>query len=234
MTSTILRRFVVTMVLLLGAPAMVWADGTPQTDTDLLSKITAQSPDKKLETLATYYDLHLSEIEVVAKNERNTGAFFALRRAQRLGDDAKTKQAMATYKIAKQALSAARKKNLTVRKELETMTGFAFNDNLAVAPNAPDTLPPLAQGTPADLAQERTAAWAKVQNARAAWKKMRLKLLDDQDRYNRGEKIHLGDSMRDMTSAEIAKARADMAYRLIEAKIAVKAGKSIKDVLDKL
>lgn len=230
MMNRIFKGALVSMAIMAGAASPAWAE-MPQTDAALVEQLAAKSADEVLGALALYYDLHVSEIEVQLMREQNTGAFLAARRAEGDGDAAEVKRQMDIFEGTKDALAVARQANQDLRQELASQTGLTFGDDLAVAPDAPDAMPGAAANAPADLLDARTAAWAGVEKARQHLSEVRLQLLDDQERYDKTRDVSIGDSMRAMTKAEVAMARAACDWRLIEAKIAAASGKSVGEVL---
>lgn len=231
--NTFIKSALLSFGLVVGLGSPVWAD-TPQTDVAFVEQLSTKSPGEVLAALAIYYDLHVSEIGVQLTKEQNTGAFFAARRAKSDGDEAEVKRQMDVFEGTKAALAAARKANQALRKTLTSMTDIAFADDLVMAPDVPDALPVASSGVAADLLSARIQAWAKVEQARVHWREMRLQLLEDQDRYEKTRKVKIGNSMRAMTQAEIAMARAACDFRMIEAKIAVATGQSLALILSKL
>ena len=220
----------VLLSVVVGLAFPAWAE-TPQTDVQFIQALGGQPTDKVLAALAVYYDLHVLEIGVQLTREQNTGAFFAARRAEGDGDNAEAQRQMDMFESTKAALADARKANQGLRQKLADMTGIAFADDLAVAPDVPDALPAAHADAPADLLTARAAAWAQVEAARQSWREMRLQLLEDQERYDKTREVKLGDSMRAMTRAEVAMARAACDFRLIEAKTAAATGQPLADVL---
>lgn len=204
---------------------------TPQTDGAFVEQLSAQSSDDVLNVLALYYDLHVSEIEVQSMREHNVGAFLAAARAKEEGDTAEAQRQTDIFESTKAALDSARQANLGLRRDLAAKTGIDFGDDLAMAPDAPDTLPPAPEGAPADLLDARDAAWIRVEAARADVRETRMKLLQDQTDYDTNRAVKLGDSMRAMTRVEVAMARAACDLRLIEARLAAAAGKPLAEVL---
>lgn len=228
-----LKSALLSFSLVIGFGSSVWAD-TPQTDVAFVEQLSTKSPDEVLAALAMYYDLHVSELGVQLTKEQNTGAFFAARRATSDGDEAEAKRQMDVFEGTKAALAAARMANQVLRQTLTSMTGIAFAGDLVMAPDVPDILPISSAGISADLLSARTKAWASVEKARAHWRKMRLQLLEDQDRYEKTRKVKIGNSMRAMTQAEIAMARAACDFRMIEVEIAIATGQSLVVILSKL
>lgn len=231
--NTLIKNALLSFSLMVGFGSSVWAD-TPQTDVAFVEQLSTKSPNEVLSALAIYYDLHVSEIGVQLTKEQNTGAFFAARRAQGDGDEAESKRQMDVFEGTKAALAAARKANQDLRQTLTAETGIAFADDLVMAPDVPDVLPTASAGISADLLSTRIQAWTKVEQARAHWREMRLQLLEDQERYEKTRTVKIGNSMRAMTQAEVAMARAACDFRMIEAKIAAVKGQSLALILSKL
>lgn len=202
----------------------------PQTDVAFVETLQGKGAEASLEALALYYDLHVSEIQVQLTRESNTGAFLAARRAEGDGDQAEVKRQMVIVDATKAELDAARQINTSLRQQLNVAVGADFGDDLVMAPDAPEQKPVFSKA-PADLAQALDAAWAKVEAARAHLKDVRLKLLKDQERYDKHRDVPIGDSMRDMTRAEVEMARAACDLRLAVANIAVKGAIPLKDAL---
>lgn len=216
------------VVVALASPALAQM---PQTDTSLVKLLSGQSQDKVLTALEVYYDLHVSELDVQVHNELRTGAFFAVRRVQKAGADA-VATAEKNLKKAGAALNAIKEKNRALRARLLELTGIDFADSLVMTPDVPDELPAAASAAPAGLLSARGGAWGQVEKARATLRDVRLQLLEDQERYDKTRDVSIGNSMRAMTRAEIAMARAACDLRLNEAKIAAATGNSIAEVLD--
>lgn len=219
---------VLTMSAVCATPA--WAE-TPQTDVAFIEQMGDASPDKVLEALALYYNLHVSELAVQLNREQNTGAFLAARRAENDGDTAEAQRQTAIFENTREALAKAREENVALRQELTVMTDLDFGGNLAMAPDAPFDKPAPIAGAPDDLAKALDGAWTKVEAARAALGEMRLKLLEVQERYDTHRDVSIGDAMRAMTEAEVDMARAAADFRLIEAKIATATGQPLAGVL---
>jgi len=231
--NTFIKSALLSLGVMIGLGSPAWAD-TPQTDVAFVEQLSTKSPKEVLAALAIYYDLHVSEIGVQLTKEQNTGAFFAARRAKNDGDEAEAKRQMDVFEGTKAALAAARKANQDLRQTLTAETGISFADDLVMAPDVPDTFPVASAGISADLLSARTQAWANVEKARAHWREMRLQLLEDQDRYEKTRTVKIGNSMRAMTQAEIAMARAACDFRMIEAKTAVAIGKPLSVVFAEL
>lgn len=228
--NRMLKGTLVALGVVLGAHAPAWAE-TPQTDAAFVEQLGGRTTHDTLKALRMYYDLHVSEIEVQLMKEQNTGAFFAARRATGDGDAAEAQRQMEAFEGTKEALAKARQSNQDMRQTLAAVTGIDFADDLAMAPDAPDALPQAPAGAPADLLSARDAAWGQVEKARATWREVRLQLLEDQERYDKTRDVSIGDSMRAMTRAEVAMARAACDLRLIEAEIAAATGQPIAEVL---
>ena len=226
--NRILSAALVSITVTFASPA--WAE-MPQTDVALVEQLSAKSPEDVLKALEVYYTLHVSEIDVQLTTEQNTGAFFAARRAEADGDKAEVERQMAAFEGTKAALAAAKKVNQGLRQKLAAMTAISFGDDLHMAPEAPDTLPAAPAGAPTALLAARTDAWQRVESARKTWGEMRLKLLEDQEQYDKTRTVKIGDSMRAMTKAEVALARAACDFRLLEARIAIATGKPLVSVL---
>ena len=231
--NTFIKSALLSLSLVIGLGSPVWAQ-TPQTDVVFVEQLATKSPKEVLAALAIYYDLHVSEIGVQLTKEQNTGAFFAARRAASDGDEAESKRQMDVFEGTKAALAEAKKANQDLRQTLTAETGISFADDLVMAPDVPDALPVASAGISADLLSARTQAWASVEKARAHWREMRLQLLEDQERYEKTRTVKIGNSMRAMTQAEVAMARAACDFRMIEAKIAVVTGQSLAAILSKL
>lgn len=230
MMNHMFKGALVSLSMMAAMTSPAWAE-MPQTDTALVEQLAAKSTDEVLGVLTLYYDLHVSEIEVQLMREQNTGAFLAARRAEGDGDTAEVKRQTDIFESTKDALDVARQTNQDLRQELASQTGLTFGDDLAVAPDAPDAMPDAPANAPADLLAARTAAWAGVEQARKHLSEVRLQLLEDQERYDKTRDVSIGNSMRAMTKAEVAMARAACDWRLIEAKIAAATGKSVGEVL---
>lgn len=231
--NQLIKNTLLALSLMVGFGSPVWAD-TPQTDVAFVEQLSTKSSGEVLAALAIYYDLHVSEISVQLTKEQNTGAFFAARRAKNDGDEAEAKRQMDVFEGTKAALAASKKANQDLRQTLTSMTGIAFAGDLFVAPDVPDTLPTASSDVPADLLSARTKAWSKVEIARSDLREMRLQLLEDQDRYEKNRKVKIGNSMRAMTQAEIAMARAACDFRMIEVKTAIATGMPLLFVLANL
>ena len=231
MIKTLLATGFLAMALLVGAPQTSWAQ-MPQTDVQLIAEMDGASTDDVLEALEIFYDFHVNELDVQLKHEENTGAFFAIQRANRNGGDVAKAEARA--RETRQAWDQARAQNVALRQELNMITGADFADSLAIAPDVPMDKPDAAEGAPADLIAARDAAWTRVVETREAWAETRLDLLEAQERYDEHRDVAIGDAMRQMTRAEIAAVRAAADFRLIEAKIAAATGADIAETLDSL
>lgn len=216
--------------LLFGATLPAQAE-TPQTDVAFVEQLAALPTQQVLNALTLYYDLHVSEIEVQSMREQNVGAFLAAARARDDGDMAEAQSQTEIFENTKDALDTQRQTNVDLRQTLSEVTGLDFGDDLAMAPDVPDVLPPAPDGVPDDLLKARAAAWGQVEQARTQLSQMRLKLLDDQAEYDRTRQVKLGDTMRAMTRAEATMARAACDLRLNEAKIAASIGWSLAEIL---
>lgn len=217
--------------VVLAAAFSAWAE-TPQTDVAFVEQLSAKPADDVLKALALYYELHVSEIKTQSVRELNTGAFLARQRAEKDGDTAEAARQATIFEGTSEALANARQGNQDLRRDLAEMTGIDFGDDLAMAPDAPDVLSPAPDGTPVDLLKARAAAWATVEIAHKQLREMRMKLLQDQEAYDKDHKVKIGEAMRLMTDAEVAMARAACDLRLIEARIALNIGKPLKEALE--
>lgn len=226
--NRIFAAAIVSVGLVSASPA--WAE-TPQTDTALIEQLVSQPADAVLTALERYYDLHVSELEVQLMRELNTGAFLSARRATGDGDTAEAKRQTDIFESTKEALAVARQNNQDLRQDLAGKTAISFADDLVMAPDVPGALPAAIAGTPAPMADARVVAWAAIEQARAHLHEVRLQLLEDQERYDKTRKVKIGDSMRAVTKAEVAMARAACDFRLVEARIAVALGKPLGGVL---
>lgn len=208
---------------------------TPQTDVALMSHMKEAPAAQKLEALALYYDLHVSELIVQNMNEQRTGSMFAKQEAIEAGGDAAK---LAAVELNTQKVMADRQasfdKNQALRTKLGALSGLELDDPLVMPPDAPLQAISPPQGTPDDLAQALGTAWNALEAAKAAWEDERLILLDAQQRYDDTRDVAIGDRMRAMTVAETAYTKAIGAYRLIAAKIAVNAGQDLGEVLSSL
>ncbi|OEJ67988.1 hypothetical protein [Magnetovibrio blakemorei] len=207
----------------------------PQTDVALVSQMKDAPAAQKLEALALYYDLHVSELMVQNMNELRTGALFAKQEVIASGGDAAQLAAvdLSTQKVL--AEHAVRlEENVSLRTKLGALSGLELDDPLVMPPDAPLQAMSPPQGTPADLVQALGTAWTALEAAKTAWQDERLILLDAQQRYDDTRDVAIGDHMRAMTVAEAAYTKAIGAYRLIVAKIAVNAGQDLGEVLGAL
>jgi len=204
----------------------------PQTDVQLIQQMGQADGEKILQTLSVFYDLHASELEVQYANEQLTGSFFDVQRATE--DGASADEIAKLQKIQndkRDQWDALVKQNQNLRKQLESLSGVEFLDNLMVTPDAPMNAPGTTVGVSSELVKERGNAYAEMQAADAALAQERLVLLDAQERFYAGQNVPIGDHLRAMTAAELAFTRAVSAYRLLEAKIAVATGASVAEVL---
>lgn len=224
-----IKATVLAAAMSLGATLPAWAE-MPQTDAQLIEAIGGEGSDKILEALASYYDLHVSEIAVQQTREHNVGAILAARRAEGDGDAVEAKRQMDIFESTKEALDDARANNTALRQELAVMTGIEFADDLVMAPDAPLEKPAFTDA-PADLAKALDDAWAKVEVARAHLQDVRLQLLEAQEEYDTNRQVPIGDAMRAMTKAEVEMTRASCDLRLAVAKIASATGRSIGETL---
>ncbi|MEG3617467.1 hypothetical protein V5T82_03270 [Magnetovibrio sp. PR-2] len=206
---------------------------TPQTDAAFVEMMKDAPAEKVLEALDLYYQLHVSELNLQYMNERRTGAFFAMRRAQQKGAGA-----VAKAEKHQKAVVAKREQvvedNKSLRLKLEAVSGVEFLDDLVMIPDAPLAKPQAPVGAPADLIKAQAASWDALQAAQTKWQDERLILLDAQQRYDETRDVPIGDHLRAMTAAEMAYAKAVGECRLIEAKIAIATGKPIPSALSGL
>lgn len=203
----------------------------PQTDVDFVNQMNG-SDDEKITALGEYYNLHVSELEVQLITEQNTGAFLGSKRAEREGDMDEAKRLNDMYEGTKALKEKMVEENRQIRKRLGEISKIEFSSKLVMAPEGPDDMPKIPDGTPKNLSDAVNAAWSDLLIARKKWDFARMELLEGQEKYNNGEKnIHIGDLMRDVTSAEIALARSAGDLRLAVARMAVAAGKPIVDTL---
>lgn len=232
----IFRKFAIAFVVigtLTGLAPQAFAQ-MPQTDIAFIAQMKGTDADK-LDALAVYYDLHISDLVVQLLAEQSTGAFLGARWAERDGKVAEQKRLTKMYDAARIELDKERQINRDIRSELSQMSGIEFPTDLVMAPHAPEMLTPAPSGAPEDLINSRNKAWKQVELASAAWTAARMQLLTDQEDYNMGKKgVRIGDSMRSVTRAEIDIARAAGAFRMIEARIAVAIGKPLAAVLGAL
>jgi hypothetical protein len=207
----------------------------PQSDVALVSQMKDAPATQKLEALALYYDLHVSELLVQNMNEQRTGAMFARQEVMASGGDAAQ---MAAVELKSQKVLADRAarfdENMALRTKLGALSGLELEDSLVMPPDAPLRAMSPPQGTPADLVQALGTAWTALEAAKTTWQDERLILLDAQQRYDDTRDVAIGDHMRAMTVAEAAYTKAIGAYRLIAAKIAVNAGQDLGEVLGAL
>jgi len=231
MMNRVFKAAFVACGVALGVASPAWAE-TPQTDVAFLEQLSARPADEVLTVLALYYELHVSEIKTQSVREINTGAFLARQRAEKEGDTAEAARQATIFEGTSEALANARQTNMDLRQDLAEMAGISFADDLAMAPDAPDVLSPAPDGASAELLQARDAAWGNVEIARGQLRDMRMKLLADQEAYDKDHKVKIGASMRAMTDAEVAMARAACDLRLIEARIALAIGKPLKEALE--
>ncbi len=228
---TLLAYFFAAFIASFGFSAMA---EMPETDVAFVNQMSG--PDaKKINALALYYNLHVSELEVQMVTEQNTGAFLGGRRAEREGNASEAKRLLKMFEDTKSEKVKKDDENRQIREKLSEVSKIEFPSNLIMAPEIPEAMPAIASNAPENLKAAAGKAWQDALGAKKSWKIARMNLLEGQEKYNNKIKgVRIGDLMRSVTAAEIELARTAGALRLIVARIAVATGTPLGQALSGL